>query len=52
MSLIRPPLVANTVTSKLPFVFVQEEVLDGVSDRVSDRVLEGVLDQVSEAKTW
>jgi hypothetical protein len=42
MSLIRPPLAANTITAKSPSVFVQEEVLDGVSDRVPEQVLEGV----------
>jgi hypothetical protein len=44
MSLIHPPLAANTITAKSPTVFVQDEVLDGVSDRVPDRVLEGVSD--------
>jgi hypothetical protein len=42
MSLIRPPLAANTITAKSPTVFVQNEVLDRVLDRVPDRVLEGV----------
>jgi hypothetical protein len=44
MFLIRPPLAANTITAKSPTVFVQDEVLDGVSDRVPDRVLDGVSD--------
>jgi hypothetical protein len=40
--LIRPSLAANTITAKSPTVFVQDEVLDGVSERVLDRVLDGV----------
>ena len=39
---IRPSLATNTITAKSPTVFVQDEVLDGVSDWVPDRVLEGV----------
>jgi hypothetical protein len=50
MSLIHPPLATNTITAKSPSIFVQEEVLEGVSDRVPERVLEGVSDQVSEAE--
>jgi hypothetical protein len=42
MFLIRPPLAANTITTKSPTVFVQDRVLDGVSHRVPDRVLNGV----------
>jgi hypothetical protein len=36
MFFIRPPLAANTITTKLPNVFVHDEVLDGVPDRVPD----------------
>jgi hypothetical protein len=50
MSLIRPPLAANTITAKSPSIFVQEKVFDGVPNRVPERVLEGVSDQVSEAE--
>jgi hypothetical protein len=50
MSLICPPLAANTITTKSPSIFVQEEVLDGVSDWLPERVLEGVSDQVSEVE--
>ena len=39
MSLIRPPLAANTITSKSPSIFVQEEVLDRLLDRVLDAEL-------------
>jgi hypothetical protein len=38
MSLIHPPLAANTITTKSTTVFVQDEALDEVSDRVPDRV--------------
>ena len=51
MFLIRPLLAANTITAKSPTVFVQDAVLDEVSDRGPDRVLEGVSDWVLEAET-
>jgi hypothetical protein len=44
MFLIFPPLAANTITTKLPIVFVEDEVLDRVLDRVPDQVLDGVSD--------
>ena len=49
MSLIHPLLAANSITTKSPTVFVQDTVLDVVSDRVPERVLEGVTNQVPEA---
>jgi hypothetical protein len=42
MCLIFPSLDTNTITANSPYIFVQEEVLDGVPDQVSERVLEGV----------
>jgi hypothetical protein len=39
MSLIHPLLAANAITAKSPTVFVQDEVLDGVSDQVPDAEL-------------
>jgi hypothetical protein len=44
MFLIHPPLAANTITIKSPTIFVQDAVLDEVSDRVPDQILEGVSD--------
>jgi hypothetical protein len=32
MFLILPPLASNTITAKSPTIFVQDAVLDGVSD--------------------
>jgi hypothetical protein len=36
MFLIHPPLVTNTITTKSPTIFVQDEVLDEMPDRVPD----------------
>jgi hypothetical protein len=44
MFLIHPPLASNSITTKSPYVFVQDKVLDGVSDQVPERVLDGVSD--------
>jgi hypothetical protein len=44
MFLIRLSLAANTITAKSPIIFVQDKVLDGVSDQVPNRVLDGVSD--------
>jgi len=42
MCLIFPPLAANTITSNLPYVFVQYRVPERVSDQVPDQVLDRV----------
>jgi hypothetical protein len=39
-----PIMAANTITAKLPSVFVQYVVLYRVSDLVPERVLQGVPD--------
>jgi hypothetical protein len=39
---ILPPLGANVITTKSPTVFVQDEVLDGVSDWVPDAELKNM----------
>jgi hypothetical protein len=44
MFLICPPLATNTITAKSPTIFMQEEVMDAVSDRVLDQALKGVPD--------